>query len=972
MTEIFENYDFSKSPCTTDWNVGTANTTGSTSTVKFEVRVSAPGVSTYTAINWSKPNASGTQSFNVPSAYQIDNVTVCFFVSVYKGDTDPWAVYIEADLSSVSGTASYTAPTINSVSVDKTSGVTPLTVQFGSSVAAGCPTGVTYNWTIQKYNGTTWDTYESGITDPSFSRTFSSPGTYRGSLVASNEKVSSSATTTDSIVVSGIAPTSAFSADKVLAPTDSTIQFIDQSTNTPTSWEWKYQKDGVGGYTNFTNYTSQNPKQTFTVEGKYDISLKVTNAWGNDTETKLEYILVDDDVLVGAYPYKGSNEYGILLMNGTSYEHLIYHKGKTAAILGMKVTRSEGDTSVAEFTLTATQRMDNEDILLQTGTHVYVLHYDWVSFSGIISKVENNTTDVYGSTTDPLRKIKVTCEGATSLLKREFIGNETVITNTPGEIYKAILTNSGCSNLEGTVQTDSAGTQKRQFGIVKGTTYDAVSNLCDSTGYRIYDEPEGQYFRGVFTDYSTGTIQFASSDTVSDIAVNDYLIYLKRDATAIDYDATDPNNTLARFKVAGRVNYVSGDTIRITTDTTMASFGTDETYVKYGVALVIKNDGLRVGFTLDDDTNIEPLLDIGKMVLDSNLVDTDYINATVYNCTTVNQGKKVSVTLPACVKVDANGVGNYFTFVSPYPCGTTLVSQNFTQPILKGHSLWDTTDKPDYITFRWVGSDGLYSYITFEMPTNTTEVFYDGIPVTMLGAIPGLSSYEIPSGSLILFHWAGDEGTGTQRFYTRMYVSDTTGFYDDTFITVGVSDWDGDMRYKSMSTQTGYIVVFLPDMDNIMYLPKNTGCIVYKKRSLGNNPYSIDSAEPDSPIEQRGVITQTITCAQGSTIPELEAIASSYVVSKGVFADIGEGRVPSRYAYSSTYPIPLEVDYTINKPIVDGTMVKVRFNDETRDYRVAKATYDYMRYMATFEFGGKKRDIPDTVKSVMSVTNITG
>jgi Zn-dependent metalloprotease/plastocyanin len=63
-----------------------------------------------------------------------------------------------------------------------------------------------------------------------------------------------------------------------------TVNFTDQSTNSPTSWSWNFGDTGTS--------TAQNPSHTYTTPGTYTVSLTATNASGSDTETKTNYITV--------------------------------------------------------------------------------------------------------------------------------------------------------------------------------------------------------------------------------------------------------------------------------------------------------------------------------------------------------------------------------------------------------------------------------------------------------------------------------------------------------------------------------------------------------------------------------------------------------------------------------------------------------------------------------------------------------
>lgn len=63
-----------------------------------------------------------------------------------------------------------------------------------------------------------------------------------------------------------------------------TVNFIDQSTNNPTSWQWDF---GDGGTS-----TQASPSHIYSTEGSYAVALTVTNNYGADTESKTNYITV--------------------------------------------------------------------------------------------------------------------------------------------------------------------------------------------------------------------------------------------------------------------------------------------------------------------------------------------------------------------------------------------------------------------------------------------------------------------------------------------------------------------------------------------------------------------------------------------------------------------------------------------------------------------------------------------------------
>jgi PKD repeat protein len=68
------------------------------------------------------------------------------------------------------------------------------------------------------------------------------------------------------------------------------VHFTDQSSNTPSSWKWEYQKLGTLRWTQFS--TVKSPSYTFSSTGTYTIRLTATNAAGSNTNTRQNYIRV--------------------------------------------------------------------------------------------------------------------------------------------------------------------------------------------------------------------------------------------------------------------------------------------------------------------------------------------------------------------------------------------------------------------------------------------------------------------------------------------------------------------------------------------------------------------------------------------------------------------------------------------------------------------------------------------------------
>ncbi|MBN1618407.1 PKD domain-containing protein [Candidatus Dojkabacteria bacterium] len=110
--------------------------------------------------------------------------------------------------------------------------------------------------------------------------------------IKSNAKDNNGSSTTDQISIlikePVTPPVSDFTAYPTTISTGESVQFTDQSTNNPTSWNWSF---GDGGTSSI-----QNPSHTFNTVGLYTISLTVSNSDGSDTEIKANLVTVSSAI----------------------------------------------------------------------------------------------------------------------------------------------------------------------------------------------------------------------------------------------------------------------------------------------------------------------------------------------------------------------------------------------------------------------------------------------------------------------------------------------------------------------------------------------------------------------------------------------------------------------------------------------------------------------------------------------------
>jgi len=158
-----------------------------------------------------------------------------------------------------------------------TSGDAPLEVTFTDA-----STGDVANWD--------WDFGDgNSSTAQNPTHTYNAAGTYSVTLTSSNSCGSDSETKTDYITVNEPpcdTPVADFSGTPTSGDAPLEVSFTDNSTNSPTSWDWDF---GDGG-----SSTAQNPTHIYNTAGTYTVTMTATNSCGSDTETKTDYITVNE------------------------------------------------------------------------------------------------------------------------------------------------------------------------------------------------------------------------------------------------------------------------------------------------------------------------------------------------------------------------------------------------------------------------------------------------------------------------------------------------------------------------------------------------------------------------------------------------------------------------------------------------------------------------------------------------------
>lgn len=147
-----------------------------------------------------------------------------------------------------------------------------------------------WNWTFEGGNPAS-----SNLSSPTV--TYMEPGTYKVTLEVSNA-ASTQTVTKDGFVTVGYNQINAsFSADKNIIQQGESVQFTDETTGIPETWQWQFVHETMG-----TLYTSaeQNPLIQFDEPGIYTVKLTASNPEFQGEKTVEDMIEVIDPAFVSA------------------------------------------------------------------------------------------------------------------------------------------------------------------------------------------------------------------------------------------------------------------------------------------------------------------------------------------------------------------------------------------------------------------------------------------------------------------------------------------------------------------------------------------------------------------------------------------------------------------------------------------------------------------------------------------------
>src|SRR6185503_11635822 len=169
-------------------------------------------------------------------------------------------------------------------------------------------------------------------TDPNPTHVYGSGGTFTVTLTVSNSAGPNTKTRVGYITVAAppLAPGADFTASPLAGAAPLNVQFADQSTGSPSAWAWTF---GDGGTS-----SQRNPSHTYTTAGSFTVLLTVSNAAGQTTRTRANYITLTPASAVDYFCASATIETGKLIDGDHESVHAAddsYLRLKTAELDGL-------------------------------------------------------------------------------------------------------------------------------------------------------------------------------------------------------------------------------------------------------------------------------------------------------------------------------------------------------------------------------------------------------------------------------------------------------------------------------------------------------------------------------------------------------------------------------------------------------------------------------------------------------------
>ncbi len=358
------------------------------------------------------------------------------------------------------------------------------------------------------------------------------------------------------------APVANFSSSKTNACTIDPVTLSDQSSNTPTSWAWSFNPNTVT-YVSSTSANSQNPMVNFNAAGNYTVTLVATNAIGNDSETKTNYISVAASVT----PLVSITSNKTTICQGENINFTaVPTNGGTSPSYQWKINGTNAGTNSANFNSSAIQNGDQVTVVLNSNASCLI---NANATSNAISLTVNSYPAVAVNTP---QKLTAYCKEDTLALTASPPGGTWSGSGVVGASFYPATAGTGQHWVTYTVANSgclSADSLMVDVSIIPKPTISqsAAVLTCNETGYTYQWFDGGMPISGAknqtYTPVANGSysVQISSNncwDNSTNVDINDFAIgeISKTFSVEVFPNPTNGNSTLSLKNVsANKVSY---------------------------------------------------------------------------------------------------------------------------------------------------------------------------------------------------------------------------------------------------------------------------------------------------------------------------------------------------------------------------------------------------------------------------------
>jgi PKD repeat protein len=324
------------------------------------------------------------------------------------------------DYITISGSV---CPPVASFSATPTSGTVPLTVAFTDS-SSGTPT----SWYWAFGDG-------ANATRKNPAHIYTIPGKYTVSLTATNSGGSNTRTRTEYITVKAISPPAAnFVANPTAGKAPLAVTFNDASTGSPTGWYWNF------GDSTFA--TEQHPVHRYAAAGRYSVTLTASNAGGNTTKTRSQYITVSTPTPTPTCTQNQCEPHTVPQVTGAIENgkvRLNWNVISNPCLQGYKVVISKSNPNPKYpddgYLFWITDRNTNTSVIDST------MYYNGGDIGGYLQpgqKYYFSITAIYSDSKVPGNVVQITYPAsARTMVALPFVSPEQTLTPTDTEVQKA-------------------------------------------------------------------------------------------------------------------------------------------------------------------------------------------------------------------------------------------------------------------------------------------------------------------------------------------------------------------------------------------------------------------------------------------------------------------------------------------------------------------------------------------------------